>query len=188
MKTLQKHCPRIICVISCGFCGLIRLLCCSLCMFRQSSTAPSHPAWHLPRRPRSLDSGQTAGQTPYTASALQRSSSCIRFKLLQIHSHRFICAVLLFHHPKLSVSCLSPVWWKSSPRSSRKWRMRLVWRERSLRTKSWPTRRSPSLLLRWTPSFRERNMNMKVEQVLQAWVKVFVMIIAKLCNPTLQGS
>lgn len=101
MNTLQKHPPRFICVISCGFCGLIRLLHCSLCMFRQSSTAPSHPAWHLPRRPRSLDSGQTAGQTPCTASALQRSSSCIRFKLLQIHSQRFICAVLLFHHLKL---------------------------------------------------------------------------------------
>lgn len=93
MKTLQKHPPRIICVISCGLCGLILLLRCTLCMFRQSSTAPSHPAWHLPRRPRSLDSGQTAGQTPCTASASQRSSSCIRFKLLQIHSHRFICAV-----------------------------------------------------------------------------------------------
>lgn len=176
MKTLQKHPPRIICVISCG---LTRLLRCSLCMFRQSSTAPSHPAWHLPRRPRSLDSGQTAGQTPCTASALPRSSSCIRFKLLQIHSRRFICAVTVSSAETLCFLFLPPVRWKSSRRSLRRWKMRPAWRERSLRTKSWPTRRSASLPLRWAPSFREGNISVKVEQILQVWASVFVTIIAQ---------
>lgn len=50
---------------------------------------------------------------------------------------------------------------KSLQRSLKRWKMLLVWLERSRRIKNWPTQLSLSLLLRWA---LEENVNMKVEQ------------------------
>lgn len=49
------------------------------CPSRWSSTAPSHPTWHLPRRPRSLASGLTAGPTLSLDWALPLSNSWPRW-------------------------------------------------------------------------------------------------------------
>lgn len=172
MKTLQKHPPRIICVISCG---LIRLSlhvqaiinCTVTPSMTFTKTSQKFGQWADSRANTVYGLGFATEQQLHQVQAPADT-------LAQVH----LCCYCFITWNSLSLIC-PPVRWKSSPRSLRRWRMRLVWRERSLRTKSWPTRRSASLPLRWAPSFREGNMSVKVEQILQVWVKVFVTINAK---------
>lgn len=75
----------------------------------------------------------------------------------------YCCCIVIISLPE-------PVWslvlfWKSSQISLRRWKMQLVWHEKSRRIKNWPTRRSPSLLLRWALT---EHVTVKVEQTLQA--------------------
>ena len=44
---------------------------------RRSSTPPSHPTWHSQKQVKSLDSGQTFGQTQFMVSVSARSRSSI---------------------------------------------------------------------------------------------------------------